>query len=108
MGDHLAALRHAAGQGENEPAQRVDRLLVAGILEARGCERFGLIASALPPGPLKIFYGDITRSEVRHEGLYVSLALLYFDPPAVETRLDELLEAEARIVAELPNRPALH
>ena len=86
----------------------LDRLLVAGILEARGCERFGLIASALPPGPLKIFYGDITRSEARHQDLYVSFALLYFDPPAVETRLDELLEAEARIVAELPARPALH
>ena len=86
----------------------LDRLLVAGILEARGCERFGLIASALPPGPLKTFYGDITRSEARHQSLYVSLALLYFDPPAVQTRLDELLEAEARIVAELPTRPALH
>ncbi len=86
----------------------LDRLLVAGILEARGCERFGLVASALPPGPLKAFYGDITRSEARHQGLYVRLALLYFDPPAVQARTDELLEAEARIVAELPPRPALH
>ena len=86
----------------------LDRLLVASILEARGCERFGLIAAALPSGALKDFYRDITRSEARHQGLYVRLALLYFDPAAVELRLDELLEAEARIVADLPPRPALH
>jgi tRNA 2-(methylsulfanyl)-N6-isopentenyladenosine37 hydroxylase len=47
----------------------LDRLLVAGILEARGGERFGLIASALNPGPLKTFYADIARSEARHQGL---------------------------------------
>jgi tRNA-(ms[2]io[6]A)-hydroxylase len=86
----------------------LDRLLVAGILEARGCERFGLIASALPAGPLKDFYSDITRSEARHQDLFVRLALLYFDQTPVETRLEELLEAEARIVAELPPSASLH
>ena len=86
----------------------LDRLLVAGILEARGCERFGLVAEALPPGSLKDFYLDITLSEARHQGLFVRLALLYFDRPAVETRLDELLDAEARIVADLAPRAALH
>jgi tRNA 2-(methylsulfanyl)-N6-isopentenyladenosine37 hydroxylase len=86
----------------------LDRLLVAGILESRGCERFGLVAAALPPGALKDFYLAITRSEARHQGLFVELALLYFDRAAVETRLDELLDAEARIVADLPPRAALH
>ena len=86
----------------------LDRLLVAGILESRGCERFGLVAAALPPGPLKDFYLAIARSEARHQGLFVDLALRYFDRPAVEARLDELLEAEARIVADLPPRAALH
>ena len=86
----------------------LDRLLVAGILEARGCERFGLISSALPPGPLKDFYRDITRSEARHQDLFVRLALLYFERTPVEARLEELLEAEARIVTDLPPRAALH
>ena len=86
----------------------LDRLLVAGILESRGCERFGLVAAALPPGSLKDFYLEITRSEARHQGLFVQLALLYFDRAAVESRLDELLEAEALIVADLPPRAALH
>ncbi len=86
----------------------LDRLLAGGILEARGCERFGLVAKALTTGPLKDFYRAITRSEARHQDLFVRLALLYFDPAAVEARLDELLEVEACIVAELPPRPALH
>jgi len=119
---HLAARGLTLGADRKDPYIRrfsqeyrkgsdayfLDRLLVAGILEARGCERFGLIASALPPGPLKDFYRDITRSEARHQGLFVRLALLYFDPGPVEARLEELLEAEARIVADLPPRAALH
>lgn len=86
----------------------LDRLLVLGVVEARGCERFGLVAEALRPGPLKDLYVDITRSEARHHGLFVRLAREYFPPERVEQRLDELLEAEARIVDELPLRAAVH
>ncbi len=86
----------------------LDRLLVAGVVEARGCERFGLVAAALPAGPMKDFYQDIARSEARHQGLFVRLAHVYFAPTVVEARLDELLEVEARIVRELPLRPAVH
>ena len=86
----------------------LDRLLVAGILEARGGERFGLVAAALPEGLLKDFYRGIARSEVRHQDLYLRLARLYFDAPEAESRLEELLRAEARIVSDLPPRAALH
>lgn len=86
----------------------LDRLLVLGIVEARGCERFGLVAEALEPGPLKDFYADITRSEARHHGLFVRLAKEYFPAERVQARLDELLEEEAKIVDELPLRAAVH
>jgi tRNA-(ms[2]io[6]A)-hydroxylase len=86
----------------------LDRLLCAGIAEARGCERFGLVGSALPPGPEKDFYRALARAEVRHQELYVRLARTYFAPEAVETRMEELLAAEAKIVSELPLRPALY
>ena len=86
----------------------LDRLLVLGIVEARGCERFGMVADALEPGPLKEFYADITRSEARHHGLFVRLAREYFPPEVVQARLDELLEAEAKIIESLPLRPAVH
>lgn len=86
----------------------LDRLLVAGIVEARGAERFGMIADALPAGRMKRFYRSITRSEREHQGLFVELAQLYFDPEGVQHRLDELLVAEGEIVSELPIRVALH
>jgi tRNA-(ms[2]io[6]A)-hydroxylase len=86
----------------------LDRLLVLGIVEARGCERFGLVADGLDRGPLKDFYVDIARSEARHHGLFVRLAKEYFPAERVQERLDELLEAEAKIVAELPLRPTVH
>lgn len=86
----------------------LDRLLVAGVVEARGHERFGLVADALPPGPLKDFYAEITRSEAQHHGLFVRLAMLYFEKDTVKSRLDEWLEIEARIVSKLPPRPAVH
>ena len=86
----------------------MDRLLIAGIVEARGAERFGLVAEALPEGEMKRFYESITRSEEAHQDLFYQLALKYFDSTDVHIRLDELLEAEAAIVSELPVRLALH
>ncbi|MGB5365209.1 MAG: tRNA-(ms[2]io[6]A)-hydroxylase [Polyangiales bacterium] len=86
----------------------LDRLLVLGVVEARGCERFGMLADALQPGPLKDFYADITRSEARHHGLFVRLAREYFAAEGVQARLDELLDAEAEIIERLPLRAAVH
>jgi tRNA-(ms[2]io[6]A)-hydroxylase len=86
----------------------LDKLLLSGVLEARGCERFGMVADALDEGELKDFYVDITRSEARHHSLFVRLARCYFDEETVRARLGELLDAEATIVAKLPHRAAVH
>ena len=86
----------------------LDRLLAAGIAEARGCERFGLVASALPEGREREFYREIARAEVRHQELYLELAREYFPAADVAERLETLLDAEARIVVELPVRATLY
>lgn len=86
----------------------LDRLLTGGIIEARGVERFGILAKALPEGDLKNFYGAITRSEERHNELFLDLAREYFPDEQVQSRLQELLEFEAEIVERLPIRPYLH
>ncbi|MCC6619688.1 MAG: tRNA-(ms[2]io[6]A)-hydroxylase [Deltaproteobacteria bacterium] len=85
-----------------------DRLLAFGIVEARGCERFTLVARALPPGELKDFYEDLVKSEARHHALFLRLARELGDPDDVERRLGELLAAEAEVVRGLPIRSALH
>ena len=86
----------------------LDRLLVAGIIEARGCERFGMIADALEDARLESFYREIGRSESRHSDLFFELAREYFPASEVEQRQAALLDAEAEIVAGLPARAGLH
>jgi tRNA-(ms[2]io[6]A)-hydroxylase len=103
---YINALRNTFRNGKEHFF--MDRLLVAGIVEARGAERFGLVADALPVGELKRFYRSITRSEHAHQGLFLQLADRYFDASEVRVRLDELLDIEAVIASGLPIRPALH
>lgn len=86
----------------------LDRLLIAGIIEARGHERFGMIADALPAGADKRFYRAITRSEAKHSDVFIELAQQYFAADEIETRLNELLRLEGEICAGLPLRAALH
>ena len=105
--DHYV-LRMRNLQRKGSDAYFLDRLLIAGIIEARGCERFGLVGEALPEGKLKNFYIAIAESEARHENLFVDLAKIYFPEQEIESRLDEMLDDEARICAELPIMAALH
>jgi tRNA 2-(methylsulfanyl)-N6-isopentenyladenosine37 hydroxylase len=88
----------------------LDRLLVAGIVEARGCERLGLVASALAErhDELEELYVDLTRAESRHHALFFRLARIWFDESTVQRRADELLDFEARLVTSLPLLPRVH
>ena len=103
---YVLALREHIRQGRE--AYLLDRLLTASVIEARGAERFGLVAEALSPGPLKKFYQSIARSEERHFELFLELAEKYLARDVIAQRWDELLDAEAAIAAQLPIRSALH
>jgi tRNA-(ms[2]io[6]A)-hydroxylase len=93
---------------EGSDAYFLDRLLTAAIIEARGQERFGLIAQALPTGSLRNFYQAIHHSEARHAELFLGLAEQHCDRAAIGPRLEQLLAQEAVILAASPIRPALH
>ena len=103
---YVLAFREAIRQGRD--VYLLDRLLTASIIEARGAERFALVADALESGPLKKFYQSIARSEERHYELFLQLAELYLDRELVDRRWEELLDIEAGIVSKLPIRAALH
>ena len=109
---YINQLRKQARNGRDD--YFLDRLLLGGVIEARGAERFGLIAAALPLGEsaegdeLKHFYDAITRSEARHQNLFVELAENHFPAHIVVARLDQLLDFEAQLVANQPFRAALH
>jgi tRNA-(ms[2]io[6]A)-hydroxylase len=103
---YVVAFRTSIRQGRE--VYLLDRLLTASIIEARGAERFALVAAALDAGPLKKFYQSIARSEERHFELFLELAKKYLEPDMVDQRWDELLDIEAALVASLPIRAALH
>jgi tRNA-(ms[2]io[6]A)-hydroxylase len=93
---------------KDEPQRAVDRLLVAGLIEARSCERFALLRDNLADRELADFYGSLFESEARHHSTYVRLAKQFLPEDAVRERLEELAAAEAAIVAEGDDRPRMH
>jgi len=93
---------------KQEPQRAVDRLLVAALIEARSCERFGLLRDRLPDRELANFYGSLFESEARHHSTYVRLAKDFLPEEAVRRRLAELAEAEAAIILAGEEEPRMH
>jgi tRNA 2-(methylsulfanyl)-N6-isopentenyladenosine37 hydroxylase len=94
--------------GKQEPGKAIDRLLVAGLIEARSCERFGLLREHLPDPTLAAFYDNLFESEARHHSTYVRLAKLFGPEEVVHKRLEELAAAEAEIIARGDELPRMH
>jgi len=98
---------------KQEPWKAVDRLIVAGLIEARSCERFDLLRRHMADGPsadpeLAAFYGGLFESEARHHSTYIRLAKLFADEDGVHRRLEELAAAEATIIDEGDPLPRMH
>lgn len=93
---------------KQQPERRLDRLLVAGIIEARSCERLSLLAHGLDDEELRRFYAELAQSEDGHQELFFRLAVQAHGEEAALRTLERLLDAEARIIADLPLRPAIH
>ena len=100
------ALRQLVRKGE--PTETLDRLLVAALIEARSCERFGVLAAASDDAELADFYHALFASEFGHYRVFLKLARKIERPAAVEARWQEMLAAEARIMAAEPRSPRIH
>lgn len=92
----------------NEPERAVDRLLIGGLIEARSCERFSLLAKHVKDKELADFYEGLFESEARHHSTYVRLAKQFADPEVVKERLNELAAAEAEIIGKGNPLPRMH
>lgn len=98
----------AACMRHGREARFLDRLLVSSLIECRGAERFGIIATALTDESLKQFYTSLWKAETKHGHQFVDMALKYVDAHSTRTRLQELAEREAEIVQGLQWRASLH
>ena len=93
---------------KNEPERAVDRLLVAGLIEARSCERFLLLKNHVHDEELQKFYGGLFESEARHHATYVRLACDIAPESMVHDRLHWLASREAEIISEGDKQPRMH
>ncbi len=93
---------------KQEPGKAVDRLLVAGLIEARSCERFAILKDHLSDRSLAAFYASLFESEARHHSTYVQLAKQFAPAEEVHERLEELAAAEAEIIAASDDPPRMH
>ncbi len=93
---------------KEEPIRAVDRLLVAGLIEARSCERFALLRDHLEDKELAELFGGLFESEARHHSTYVRLAKLFAPEDVVQERLHHLAIEEARIIEEGDSVPRMH
>lgn len=85
---------------KEEPARAIDRLLVAGLIEARSCERFAVLRDHVADAELREFYGSLFESEARHHATYVRLACDVAPEEIVRERLHWLAAEEAAIIAQ--------
>jgi tRNA-(ms[2]io[6]A)-hydroxylase len=92
----------------SEPGQLVDTLLCCALIEARSCERFGLLAEAVDDAELAAFYRGLLAAEARHHRVYLELAEPLEPEVEVRRRLAELAACEAEIVAEGSTAPRMH
>ena len=91
-----------------EPDRAVDRLLVAGLIEARSCERFSLLGDHVTDPELRDFYRGLFESEARHHSTYVRLACDFQPEAAVRERLHDLSAREATIIGIGDPVPRMH
>lgn len=80
----------------------LDRLIVAGLIEARSLERFHMLAEGLTDPSLAAIYRELLPSEAAHRGLFLGFARELFDRSRAEERERELRALEGEIVAGLP------
>jgi tRNA-(ms[2]io[6]A)-hydroxylase len=80
----------------HEPKRKLDLLIVHALIEARSCERFGLLAGRLPDS-VRDLYEQLERSEARHFELYLDFAAREFESVEIEARLLSIAAREAEL-----------
>lgn len=91
-------------KGGSRNAQLVEQLLMAGLIEARSCERFRALWLNHPEEYLRNFYYDFMVSEAGHYKTFLNLAKQYLSESEVQKRWKEILDAEAEIMQGLEVR----
>jgi tRNA-(ms[2]io[6]A)-hydroxylase len=103
---YATALRELVRKGE--PMEILDRLLVSALIEVRSCERFAVLAATSGDTELAAFYRALFVSEFEHYKIFLDLGCKFVDAVALESRWQQMLAAESKIIAAQPTGPRIH
>lgn len=89
--------------------QVIDHLICCAFIEGRSCEKFQVLAGALPSTDPELaqFYASLVESEGNHYATYLIMAR-HIDEAETERRMDFYLDFEAKLIRETHNQPILH
>jgi len=102
--EYVLALKKLTKKGGSPSDQLVEKLLIAGLIEARSCERFRLLSQEIADEDLKKFYHDLMVSEAGHYRLFLDLASEYSSKEKAKARFNELVEQEAELMKNMELR----
>ncbi len=86
----------------------LDRLIVSAMIEARGYERFQVLAQYLEEPDLKTFYIDLAKREKGHYKIFVNIALKYFSDSDVQEAIVRIANDEHEAMLQSPLSGRLH
>lgn len=95
-------------KGGSRTDQLVHRLLYAGLIEARSCERFRLLSEELDDPKLRKFYRALMISEANHYTMFLNFARQYGELETVNRKWNDLLVYEAEIVKNFEKGNSVH
>jgi tRNA-(ms[2]io[6]A)-hydroxylase len=86
----------------------LDRLIVAGLIEARSCERFVLLAEHLEDREMATLYADLIECEIGHTELFIDLVYESYPGGVGERRIEQLFELEGEVIGRMPFSYRMH
>ena len=107
--DYVRKLQTHFPKGGSRETHLVHKLLIAGLIEARSCERFRLLSEELEDVELRKFYHKLMISEAHHYTLFLKLARKYAPKEVnIESKWQGLLDFEADLMKELGSQETIH
>lgn len=103
------ALRQLVRKGDK--GELLDRLLISAMIELRSCERFSVLAEAAAASgddELAAFYKALWSSEMGHYKIFLRLGAKLAKRAVLEERWQQMLTAEAAILAAQEPGPRIH
>lgn len=101
-------IKFIKGRGKGREELLLDKLLFAGMIEARSCERFKALSENLADKELANFYHKLMISEARHYTMFLQFARKLCPNFDVDKRWEEFLEYEGEVISRYGKSETIH